>query len=447
MVLANYVVGDDDQLVRSGARRAARRLIPLLVLLYFVNYLDRVNIGFAGPNGMNEELGLSATLFGVASGVFFIGYLMLEVPSNLMLHRFGARRWIARILLTWGIVATVIAFTPNATLLIFLRFLLGMAEAGFFPGIILYLTYWFPGEQRARMTAWFMTAVPISTALGAVISTLVIQHTNGLFGLSGWRVMFLLEGMPATLLAGIVWLLLTDRPAEARWMPEAERDALEEALEVERRETATVGPSSVWGALKSPRVLGLSWVYFGVVYGLYALGFFLPTIVKGFAAQYDTRYSTVEQGLVTAIPYVVGLVVMTVWTRRANTSTTRVAVPVLIGGIAIPVALYLSDPWLAIVAMTICACGVLVALPNFWSLPTAYLTGAAAAAGIAMINSLGNLAGFVAPYVTGVLSDTTGSNRLGLWVVGICMVSSALVTWLLRLRRDEGVGGGRQFAS
>jgi MFS family permease len=442
MVLSDGVVGGvgggDDELVRSGTRRAARRLIPLLILLYFVNYLDRVNIGFAGPNGMNAELGLSATLFGVASGVFFIGYLLLEVPSNLMLRRFGARRWIARILLTWGIVATAVAFTPNATVLIALRFLLGVAEAGFFPGIILYLMYWFPGEQRARMTAWFMTAVPISSALGAVISTLIIQHAHGLLGLSGWRVMFVLEGLPSILLAAVVWFLLTDRPVEATWMPEAERDALERALEAERRETATIGPSSVLGALRSPRVLALSWVYFGVVYGLYALGFFLPTIVKGFAAQYGTKYSTVEQGLVTAIPYVVGLVAMVVWTRRANTPTTRVALPVLIGGIAIPVGLYLSDPWLAIVAVTICACGVLAALPNFWSLPTAYLTGAAAAAGIALINSLGNLAGFVAPYVTGALSDATGSNRLGLWVVGACMVSAALVSRLLRPRGAVG---------
>jgi len=432
--LSDTAVGDDE-LVRSGTRRAARRLIPLLILLYLVNYLDRVNIGFAGPNGMNHDLGLSATSFGVASGVFFLGYLLLEVPSNLLLHRFGARRWIARILLTWGIVATVIAFAPNAPVLILLRFLLGVAEAGFFPGIILYLTYWFPGEQRTRMTAWFMTAVPVSTALGAVISTLIIQHMHGLFGLAGWRVMFLFEGLPAMVLAGVVWFRLTDRPAEARWMPEPEREAIEQALRDERGTAATVGPRSVWGALKSPRVLTLAWVYFGVVYGLYALGFFLPTIVKGFAAQYGTTYSTVEHGLVTAIPYAVGLVVMVVWTRRASTPATRVALPVLIGGIAIPVALYLSDPRLAIVAVTVCACGVLVALPNFWSLPTAYLTGAAAAAGIALINSLGNVAGFVAPYVTGALSDATGDNRLGLWVVGACMVSAAVVTWLLRARR------------
>lgn len=420
-----------DQLVRSGVRRAGRRLVPLLILLYFVNYLDRVNIGFAGPNGMNEELGLSATLFGVAAGVFFIGYLLLEVPSNLMLHRFGARRWIARIMVTWGVVATAMAFTPNATVLIVLRFVLGITEAGFFPGIILYLTYWFPAAQRARTTAWFMTAVPISTALGAVVSTLIIQHADGLFGLPGWRVMFLLEGVPAVLLAAVVWFLLTDRPAQAEWLPRPEREALERALAAERAQVAEAGPKSVLGALRSPRVLALSWVYFGVVYGLYALGFFLPTIIKGFAAQYGTTFSTVEQGLVNAIPYVVGLFAMVVWTQRSANPTVRVAAPALVGGLAIPVALYLADPWLAIVAVTICACGVLAALPAFWALPTAHLTGAAAAAGIGLINSLGNLSGFLAPYVTGALADATGDNRLGLWVVGMCMVSAAVVTLVL----------------
>jgi MFS family permease len=429
---SDTVVGRDDELVRAGARRAARRLIPLLILLYFVNYLDRVNIGFAGPNGMNEELGMSATLFGVASGVFFIGYLLLEVPSNLLLHRFGARRWIARILVTWGVVATAMAFAPNSTVLIVLRFLLGVAEAGFFPGIILYLTYWFPSAQRAKMTAWFMTAIPISTALGAIVSTQIIQNGDGVFGLTGWRLMFLVEGIPAVLLAVVVWFLLTDRPAAAKWMPQAERDALEAALAAEGAAVAEVGPRSVLGALRDPRVLAMTWVYFGVVYGLYALTFFLPTIVKGFAAQYGTTFSTVQQGLITAIPYVVGLVAMVLWTRRATNPTVRVALPALIGGLAIPVALYLSDPWLAIIAVTVCACGVLAALPGFWALPTAYLTGAAAAAGIGLVNSLGNLSGFVAPYVTGALSDATGNNRLGLWVVGVCMVSAAVVAWLLR---------------
>ena len=431
------VVGADDSLVRSGVRRAGRRLIPLLILLYFVNYLDRVNIAFAGPNGMNDELGLSATAFGVAAGVFFIGYLLLEVPSNLMLHRFGARRWIARILATWGIVATAMAFTPNSTVLIVLRFLLGVAEAGFFPGIILYLTYWFPAAQRARMTAWFMTAIPISTALGAVLSTLIIRYADGLFGLSGWRVMFLIEGIPAVVLAFVTWFLLTDRPGTASWLPEAEREALERQLAVEREQTASSSPGTVLDALRSPRVLALSWVYFGVVYGLYALGFFLPTIIKGFAQQYGTTYGTVQQGVINAVPYVVGLLVMILWTRRADDPSVRVAVPALVGGIAIPVALYMSDPWLAMIAVTICACGVLSALPGFWSLPTAYLTGAAAAAGVGLVNSLGNLSGFAAPYVTGALADATGNNRIGLWVVGICMLSAAAVTWALRRSRAE----------
>ena len=242
-----------------------------------------------------------------------------------------------------------------------------------------------------------MTAIPISTALGAVVSTLIIRYADGWFGLAGWRVMFLLEGIPAVLLAVVTWYLLTDRPGAATWLPAAERDALERRLAAEREQAAHASPSSVLGALRSPRVLALSWVYFGIVYGLYALGFFLPTIIKGFAQQYGTTFSTVEQGLINAVPYVVGLLAMIVWTRRAADPTVRVAVPALVGGLAIPVALYLSNPWLAMIAVTICACGVLAALPGFWSLPTAYLTGAAAAAGIGLINSLGNLSGFVAP--------------------------------------------------
>ena len=278
---SDTVVGTEDDLVRSGVRRAGKRLVPLLMLLYFVNYLDRVNIGFAGPNGMNAELGLSATLFGIAAGVFFIGYLLLEVPSNLMLHRFGARRWIARILVTWGIVATIMAFAPNATVLIVLRFLLGVAEAGFFPGIILYLTYWFPASQRARTTAWFMTAIPISTALGAIVSTLIIQYGHGLFGLSGWRVMFLVEGIPSILLAVVVWFA-ADRPAIRGRVDAAGRG--EGAESPARRRRPPRSPNQpvrrCWGRCEPARaraVLG----DFGVVYGLYALGFFLPTIVRG----------------------------------------------------------------------------------------------------------------------------------------------------------------------
>ncbi|GLZ33105.1 MFS transporter [Lentzea sp. NBRC 105346] len=369
-------------------------LVPFLCLLYFVNYLDRVNIGFAGPNGMSKELGLTATVFGFASGVFFIGYLILEVPSNLALHRFGARRWIARIMVSWGIVATAMAFVPNGAVLIGLRFLLGVAEAGFFPGIILYLTWFYGEEQRARIVAWFMVAVPVSTALGATLSGLLIQATD-------WRTMFLLEGIPAIVLAVITWFYLPDPP---------QQNHEEQPLK---------------NALANPRVYALSFVYFGIVYGLYTLGFFLPTIIAGLAP----KASIVERGLINAIPYVLGAVAMVLWARHGDRTGERkwhVAVPMLLGGVAIPIALYLNSPVQAMIAVSICAIGVCAALPTFWALPSSFLKGTAAAGGIALINSLGNISGFAAPYVTGWLRDATGTQRTGLWVVGVCMVAAAI---------------------
>jgi len=420
-------------------RKVALRLVPYLCLLYFVNYLDRVNIGFAGPNGMREELQLTATAFGFASGIFFIGYLLLEVPSNLALHRFGARRWIARIMVTWGVLATAMAFVPNGSVLILLRFLLGVAEAGFFPGIILYLTYWFPASERARVVALFMAAIPISSALGATMSGLLIQAGDGWLGLSGWRVMFLVEGVPALLLAVVTWFYLTDRPSDAKWLTAGERRWLARELLEEQRRTEAEHHWPLRKALTHPRVLALAFVYFGVVYGLYTLGFFLPTIIAGFEQQFGTTMSVVERGLVNAVPYVVGAVVMVPWARhgdRTRERTWHVALPVLVGGVAIPIALYLGNPVAAMAAVTVCAVGVCAALPTFWALPTNFLTGAAAAGGIALINSLGNVSGFAGPYVTGWLRDWTGTQRAGLWVVGICMVSAALV--VLRLGRTAG---------
>ena len=426
--------------------------MPLLGLLYFVNYLDRVNIGFAGPNGMNAELGLTATVFGLASGVFFVGYLLLEVPSNLALHRFGARRWITRILVSWGIIATIMAFTPNATVLIILRFLLGVAEAGFFPGIILYLTFWFPAEYRARAVGWFMVAVPISTAVGSTVSALIIAHGDGLFGLSGWRVMFLVEGIPAIVLGIITLFALTDRPEQARWLAEDERHWLRRRLDAEAAEVEAADHWPLRRALTAPRILVLAFVYFGVTYGLYALGFFLPTIVSGFEQQYGTKLDIVEKGLVTSVPYAVAAIGMVVWSRAADRAAARqgdgflsgesgrrwwLALPMLVGGIAIPIALYLQDPYSAIAAVTVCAVGTCAALPTFWPLPSQFLTGAAAAGGIALINSLGNVSGFVAPYVTGGLADLTGSQRAGLWVVGIVTVLAAITALVVGRRTSR----------
>ncbi|GAB3287107.1 MFS transporter [Parasphingorhabdus pacifica] len=416
-------------------RKVSLRLMPFLCLLYFINYLDRVNIGFAGPNGMNEELGLSPTLFGFAAGVFFLGYLLLEVPSNLALHRFGARKWLARIMVTWGLVATAMAFVSSPAALIVLRFLLGVAEAGFFPGIILYLTYWFPAAQRAKAVSLFMVAVPVSSAVGATVSSVLISAGDGVFGLSGWRFMFLVEGVPALLLAAATWFYLTDRPSEAKWLTEEERDWLTAELAAERERTDANHHWPLRKALTHPRVLALAFVYFGIAYGLYALGFFLPLIIAGFEQQYGTNLSVIQSGLVTAVPYVVGAVAMVFWAAHGDRTRERVwhvALPMLLGGISIPVALYLGNPYAAMVAVTLCAVGVCSALPTFWALPSSFLSGAAAAGGIAMINSLGNISGFAAPYVTGVLTDVTGTQRAGLWVVGVVMVGAAAVVLALR---------------
>jgi MFS family permease len=420
----------DSPVGQQTMTKVTRRLIPFLILLYFINYLDRVNISFAGPNGMNEDLAMSAKMFGFASGIFFIGYFLLEVPSNIALHRFGGRRWLARIMLTWGIISTAIAFVPNAETLIVLRFLLGVAEAGFFPGVILYLTFWFPEKQRSKAISLFMVAVPVSTAIGSTLSSLIIDWGHGLFGLEGWRVMFLIEGVPAVVLAFVCWFYLTDRPAEANWLEDDEKNWLETILDYERSMAETGQSWPLRKALSHPRILLLAFIYFGITYGLYAVGFFLPTIIAGFQEQYGTHLSVIERGLVTSVPYVIAAIVMVPWARHSDRTGERVwhvAIPAIVGGVSIPVALYMTDPYLAMVAVTLSTCSVMCALPVFWSLPSTFLTGLAAAGGIALINSIGNLSGFSGPYITGWLTGLTGDARLALWVVGVLSLAAAAV--------------------
>ncbi|MBY0442332.1 MAG: MFS transporter [Mycobacteriaceae bacterium] len=404
------------------------RIMPFLALLFFVNYLDRVNVGLAGPNGMNHELGLSATAFGFASGIFFLGYVTCEIPSNLALHRFGARRWLARIMLTWGIVATALAFVSNLAALVVMRFLLGVAEAGFAPGILLYLTYWFPAAQRSQAFALFIAAAPVSLAIGSPISGLLIAHGDSIFGLSGWRFMMIVEGIPAIVLAFVTWFYLTDRPEQASWLSESEKNWLTTQLENERRMAEAVSRWTLRQVLTHPRILGLGCIYFTIVYGLYALGFFLPTIIAGFGQEFGTKLSTVQASLVTAVPYLVATCAMVMWARHSDRTGERkwhVALPMILGGVAIPSALYLGNVYAAMIAVTVCAVGVFAALPAFWALPSTFLTGAASAGGLALINSLGNVAGFAAPNITGVLNDLTGTQRSGLWVVGVCMFIGA----------------------
>ena len=324
----------DDAMRKQVMRKVAWRLSPFLGLLYFINYLDRTNISFAGPHGMNEALGFDKAAFGLASGLFFVGYLILEVPSNLALHKFGARRWIARIMVSWGIVASAMAFVPNAGTMYGLRVLLGIAEAGFFPGIILYLTFWFPKRERAKAVALFMLAVPLSSAIGAPLSAWLISAGHQvIFGLDGWRFMFLVEGVPAVIVGVVCWFYLTDRPRDAKWLNDDERAWLKNEMDTEDAQTAKRYHYPLKRALLQPRIWALAFVYFGIVYGLYAVGFFLPTIIAGFKETYHTNFSIFQQGLIVAIPYVFGGVAMVLWSRHGDRTRERVwhvAIPAII---------------------------------------------------------------------------------------------------------------------
>lgn len=429
-----------SELESRTLRRVTVRLVPLLMVLYFVNYLDRINLGIAKAE-ISADLQLSATMFGLASGIFFIGYVLVEVPSNLALHRFGARRWLARIAVSWGVVAVAIGFAPNAATLLVLRFLLGVAEAGLFPGVVFYLSQWFPAAYRARVVGLFMLAVPLASAVGTPLAAWLIQAGHGTFGLDGWRFMMICVGAPAIALGVICWFYLTDRPAQAHWLPADERRWLVDVLAEEQRQIARRYDFPLRRALTSPRTWALAVVYFGIAYGLYALAFFLPSIISGFRATFGVHLSLLQVGVITAVPYAFAAVAMFFWSRRADRRREHVwhvAIPLLIGGVAIPVALYLRHPVAVMVPVTLAAVGIYSALPVFWALPSRFLTGAAAAGGIGLINSLGNLGGFAAPYATGALEDLTGNDRAGMWAVGAVMVACAVLVVALRTAPESG---------
>jgi D-galactonate transporter len=398
--------------------KVTKRLVPFLIICYFVAYLDRVNVGFAALT-MNQDLGLSQTAFGFGAGIFFIAYFIFEVPSNLLLERFGARKWIARIMLSWGILSGMMAFIPaiaratglgNENSFYLLRVLLGVAEAGFFPGIIFYPTLWFPAEYRARIVGYFMAAIPLSTVIGAPISG-VLLYLHGGLGLAGWQWLFIIEAVPAIILAGVVFFYLTDQPADATWLAPDERQWLAERLALEQRQRRAVHDYSVMQSLVNPRVLGLSLVYFGAVATNYGLSFFLPQIVKAFGL------NTLLTTLVSATPYVAGLIGMVWWGRRSDRVAERrfhAAFPLFIAAAGIAVSTVFNDPALKMISLCVAGFGIFANLPVFWTLPTAFLSGAAAACGIAVINSIGNLAGFAGPFAMGWIKDHTGSYTGGL---------------------------------
>jgi ACS family tartrate transporter-like MFS transporter len=389
--------------------KVSARLIPFLILCYFVAYLDRVNVGFAALT-MNKDLGLSASAFGFGAGIFFLAYFLFEVPSNLFLERVGARKWIARIMFTWGVISGATAFIGGELSFYVVRVLLGIAEAGFFPGIIFFLTLWFPAVYRARIIGYFMAAIPLSTVIGAPLSGLLLG-LDGFMGMKGWQWLFILEAAPAVILSVVVFVYLTDRPADATWLEPDERAWLVARLEQEQNKRETVRRYSVMQALLNPKVLALSLVYFGAVATNYGLSFFLPQIVKAFGV------SNLQAGLITALPYVVGVISIVWWGRHSDRTLERrfhLAFPLFVASAGIAASTALDDPTMKMVALSIAGFGIFGCLPVFWTFPTAFLSGAAAAGGIALINSIGNLAGFAGPYAMGRIRDATGSYTGGL---------------------------------
>ena len=402
------------------------RLIPLLLLCYIVAYLDRVNVGFAKLQ-MAGELGFSDAVYGLGAGMFFIGYFFFEVPSNIILHRVGARVWIARIMVTWGIVSGGMMFIQTETQFYVMRFLLGLAEAGFFPGIILYLTYWYPSHRRARIVSMFMTGIPLAGVIGGPLSGWIMKSWDQVNGLHGWQWMFLLEAIPSVLIGVVVYFYLDDRITSAKWLKDEEREILKKRIEEEESDKEHVPMMQVF---KSGRMWTMSAIYFTMAMSLYGVSFWLPTIIKGMGVT-----DNFEIGMLSSLPWIASVFSMLLFARSADKMRERrwhVIVPMLMGSTGLILSVLLSsNHYLSFAALILACMGIVSAIPLFWSLPTAFLVGAGAAAGIAAINSIANLAGFLAPYLVGWLKQLTSSTDSGMYMLAATLVIGAAITLMV----------------
>jgi sugar phosphate permease len=408
--------------VRSALTKARRRLLPFLFLLYVVSYLDRVNVGFAALQ-MNAAIGLSDVAYSLGAGIFFLSYTMFEVPSNVILARVGARLWIARIMITWGLVSASMIFVSGAKGFYVLRFLLGAAEAGFFPGIIYCLTRWFPSDERARAIAGFMTAVVVAGVIGGPLSGLLLA-LGGVGGLAGWQWLFVLEGLPAVLLGFIVLRVLPEQPAHARWLTDAERRALTDVL-TEESSSRSVVVRSLGGAVASGHVWLLAIVYFTIPVALYAMGFWLPQIIRAAAGGGDTM-----AGVLTAIPYAVAAIGMVVVGRSSDRTGERrwhIAVSAIVGGASFAASAFVDGLVPSLATLSLAMLGLASMLGPFWTLATSRMSGVGAAAGIALVNSVGNIGGFVGPNIIGFVREATHSFAAGLVTVGAVLAAGGLL--------------------
>ena len=410
-----------DAVAERARRRISLRVIPYIFTLYIIAFLDRVNVGYAALQ-MAGDLGFSAEVFGFGAGIFFFGYVILEIPGSVIVERWSARKWIARIMISWGVLAIMTAFVRTSTQFYWVRFLLGAAEAGFFPGIIVYLSHWFRYEDRAKAVALFMAAIPVSNLLGSPISGLLlgVQWLNQ----PGWRWLFIVEGIPAVILGVITVFYLTDWPREATWLPDDEKQWIIRELELEKRQRKAVRHISMWQALRHRDVLLLVGAYFFATVGFYGLNIWMPTLLKQ-----ASNWSDLKVTVVAMIPHLAGLISMLLVGASSDRTGERrwhAASAMVLGGIGyVLVIMAGGNPLLVVAAFCVVAAGVDGYFPGFWPLPTAFLTESAAAASIGLINSFGNLGGFVGPYILGYVRTTTNSFNIGLALLAVSMVIGA----------------------
>jgi ACS family tartrate transporter-like MFS transporter len=420
----------DVALQRSTMRKVYLRLLPFAVLSYVLAYIDRINVSFAGLT-MRGDLGMSAATFGFAVGMFYWGYFIFEVPSNVILEKIGARIWIARIMITWGILAGATAAVTSSTSFAIVRFLLGVAEAGFFPGIILYFTYWFPSRHHARIVSGFLVGLPVSVAIGAPISTSLLG-LDGLFGLRGWQIMYIAEAIPTVVIGVLTYFVLTDRPQQAKFLTEEERNWLVNTIAAERRATEAAGKFTLWEALYNPKVLLLALNYVGIVTASLGLLIFVPQIIKSLG-----NYSNMTVGWLTMIPYICGGIAMVVWGRvsdRMNERRWNLFLGCVLSTIGLVIAGMTMGTWWAMVGISMATMGFYGSKGPFFAMPPMFLSGPALAAGIAWINSLGNLGGFFGPSYVGLMKDLTGSYAGGLYGLALlCFVAAVVCALFLHI--------------
>ena len=417
---------------RSTMARVTWRLLPFLLLLYIVSWLDRVNVGFAKLQ-MNSDLGMSETAYGLGAGIFFIAYAVCEIPSNFLLVRFGARLWIARIMITWGLISAGMMFVQGETSFYVMRFLLGAAEAGFLPGIVYYLSQWFPRFHRARAVSWFMIGIPLSIVFGGPLSGWVMDRFDEYLGLHGWQWMYLVEGLPAALLGFVVLGFLTEKPADAHWLTAEQREWLSARIYSEHTEAESRKRLSFKAALEHPTVWLLAAIMFCCQTGSYGLTLWVPTIVKGLSG-----YTDFGVGLFSAIPYIAAAAGMILVGRSSDRSGERflhIAIPSVIGALGFIATGMISAPFAAMIALSVAAVGDYSTRGPFWALPGKFLTGSAAAAGIALINAMGAVGGFIGPYAVGYLKDATGSFASPLYLLAGILFIGAMLSLLLRRSR------------